>query len=688
MVRIQLLGPVSGWIGDQPIDLGVRKQRFVLAMLAMEANIMVPTSRLVDLTWQDHPPASARRMIHTYISGLRSLLARAGSTDVDLARHPGGYELRCDPALVDTHRFLDLTDQARVSEEDERRVALLDEALGLWRGPALAGVAGDDVRTRIGHHLDEARLTAIEDRADAQLRLGRHEGLVDQLTALTAEHPTRQRLTRQLMLALHHAGRTADALHGYQQLRRHLADELGIDPDADLHALYLTLLRGHASQSRSPERSFPDNASGEMPVTPRQLPAPTRDFVGREAELKELSRLADESSDSVVILTVSGGGGIGKTALAVHWARRMADRFPDGQLYLNLRGFGPSGSPMTPAEATHTLLDAFQVPAERIPAGPDAQSGLYRSLIAGRRMLVLLDNARDVDQVRPLLPGTPESLVVVTSRNQLTGLITGYSAHYLPVPVLPDKDARALLSARLGADRVAAESAATNELLAYCGGLPLALSIVSGRAQTHPHLELAAVAADLREALLTALDDDDPAASLPTVLSRSYTALTREQARVFRLLAIAPGPDISLHAAANLVGLSGRLTRAALRRLGQISLVDQDNSGRYHMHDLVRRYAVNLAYADHTPAERAAAWRRLAAFYVHTAYTGDQLLSPSRPPTEVGPPAPDLPLSLADEAAAERWFAAEHSCLLAIQQWATTQGWHDTVWQLAWAMGN
>jgi DNA-binding SARP family transcriptional activator/Tfp pilus assembly protein PilF len=696
-MRFQLLGPVRGWIGDRPINLGVRKQRFVLAVLALEANTMVPTSRLVDQIWPDYPPVSARRMIHTYVSGLRSLFASTGSADVELVRHPAGYELRCDPALVDTHRFLDLTDKARASEDDEQRVALLDEALSLWQGPALAGVAGDDVRTRLCHHLDEARVTATEDRADALLRLGRHEGLVDQLTVLTAEHPARQRLTRQLMLVLHRTGRTADALHGYEQARRYLADELGIVPDAELHDLYLMLLQGDADH-HPPAQPPTDHAdvpgrttTDDIPVVPRQLPAPIRDFVGRDAELTDLSRLARKSTvdgASMVLLAVSGGGGIGKTALAVHWARQVADRFPDGQLYLNLRGFDPSGSPMTPAEAIRTLLDAFPVPTDRIPPGLDAQAGLYRSLLAGRRLLVLLDNARDSDQVRPLLPGTPGCLVLVTSRNQLTGLITGHGAHHVPIAALSDTEADALLSARLGADRVTAEPAAASELLTYCGGLPLALSIIGGRAQTHPHLALAAIAADLREARLDALDDDDPAASLPTVLSWSYTALTREQARVFGLLAIAPGPDISLLAAANLTGLSDASARAALRGLEQVSLIDQETPFRYRMHDLVRRYAADRATADQTPADREAACRGLVAFYLHTANTGDQILPPPRPPVELNLPSPEIFHPLTDEVAAERWFAAEHPCLLATQQFAVSQGWQHAVWQLAWVMGN
>ncbi|MFI9813891.1 protein kinase domain-containing protein [Saccharothrix variisporea] len=424
-------------------------------------------------------------------------------------------------------------------------------------------------------------------------------------------------------------------------------------------------------------------------TVPRQLPAPTHDFVGREAELALLAALVDEPAANggpVVITTVAGGGGVGKTALAVHWAHRVADRFPDGQLYLDLRGFAPSGAPMVPGEAVRTLLDSFRVPTERIPSGLDAQAALYRSLLAGRRMLVLLDNARDADQVRPLLPGTAGCLVVVTSRNQLTGLVTGHAARHVPIDVLPEPEARALLVARLGADRVAAEPRAVDELLAHCGGLPLALSIVAGRVQTDPHLPLSTVAAELREERLSALDDDDPAVSLPTVLSWSYDALTPDQTRVLGLLAVAPGPDIALPAAVNLVGLPVARTRAVLRGLRRMSLVDQDIAGRYRMHDLVRQYAVDRAERDLPRADREAALRRLVGYYLHTAHTAEQLIPPPRPPIDLGLPAPAHRRPLADEAEALAWFAAEHACLLAAQRLAAAQGWHEAVWQAAWTL--
>jgi tetratricopeptide (TPR) repeat protein len=420
-------------------------------------------------------------------------------------------------------------------------------------------------------------------------------------------------------------------------------------------------------------------------VVPRQIPAPNRDFVGRAAELTTLMQLVEESTvddEPVLISTVAGGGGFGKTALAVHWAFQVADRFPDGQLYLNLRGFDPSGSPMPPAEAIRNLLDAFEVPAARIPANLDAQAGLYRSLIAGRRMLLLLDNARDSDQVRPLLPGTYGCFVLVTSRNRLTGLITGHGARHVPIDALPGTEARALLTTRLGADRVAAEPVATNEILTYCGGIPLALSIVAGRVQTEPHLSLGAVAEELRDARLSALADDDPAASLPAALSWSYAALTPEQTRMLGLLAIAPGPDISLRAAANLAGMPSGQAKAVLRGLAQVSLIDQDAAGRYRMHDLVRHHAAERA------GNQDEALRRLVTFYLHTANTGDGLLPAPRQPITLSFPAPAEAHPLADESAAAAWFAIEHPCLLAAQQLAVTRGWYDHAWQLAWALGN
>jgi tetratricopeptide (TPR) repeat protein/DNA-binding XRE family transcriptional regulator len=423
-----------------------------------------------------------------------------------------------------------------------------------------------------------------------------------------------------------------------------------------------------------------------LPV-PRQLPASPVPFVGRGRELAGLDAvLSPDAVGTVVVSAIAGAGGVGKSWLVLHWAHRNADRFPDGQLFVDLRGFSPDGDPMDPAVAVRGFLDALNVEPSRIPVATHAQAALFRSLVAGRRMLLVLDNAVDTAQVTPLLPGGDTCTVVVTSRNHLSGLVTGNGAHHLPVDTLSDGEARGLLAARLGRTRIEAEPAAVDELVRLCGGFPLALSIVAGRAHTHPHLPLAELAADLREGALEVLDDADPGASLPAVISLSLTALSDEETEVFGLLASAPGPDISLQAAASLTGLSRPRTRAVLRRLQQASLISQDVAHRYHMHDLIRRYAATHELPEGT---RQAALRRVLDFYLHTAFAADRLLESHRKPIDLAPPAAGChPLALSGIPAAMDWFEAEHQNLLAAQQVAFAHASHTTVWQLAWALHN
>ncbi|MBW4718631.1 ATP-binding protein [Saccharothrix obliqua] len=426
-----------------------------------------------------------------------------------------------------------------------------------------------------------------------------------------------------------------------------------------------------------------DRAAG---VVPRQLPAAPRTFAGREHELAALTAaLGDHAGRGgpVVISALGGAGGIGKTWLALRWAHRYADRFPDGQLFVDLAGFSPSGTPLTPADAVRGFLDALGVAPDRVPAGLAAQVGLYRSLLAGRRLLVVLDNARTTDQVTPLLPGSPTCTVVVTSRDRLAWLVTGHGARPLALDVLTDDEARALLAVRLGADRLAREPDAVAELVARCGGYPLALAIVAGRAEAFPEIPLAASAAELRDAgtRLGALDDGDPAASLPAVLSWSHRALTPAQAELFALLGSAPGPDIGLPAAAALADLTATGARTALRGLADLHLVRQHHPHRWRMHDLVKLYA-----AEHA-GDRRAATTRLLDHYAHTALAGERLLSPHHPAVEPGEPAPgSRPVPLADAAAALDWFAAEHANLLAAQQHAVDHGWDRAAFHLAAAL--
>ncbi len=424
---------------------------------------------------------------------------------------------------------------------------------------------------------------------------------------------------------------------------------------------------------------------------PHQLPGAPRLFTGRVRELARLTAVLDSAKQgaTVVISAIGGAGGIGKTWLAVHWAHQNIKRFPDGQLYVNLRGFDPSGSPMPPGVAVRDFLDALGVDPAAVPVDLDAQAGLYRSLVTGKRMLMVLDNARDTAQVAPLLPGDPACTVVVTSRHQLTGLVTAHGALLVDLDVLSEVEARELLVRHLGYDRITAEPEAVAELLERCGGVPLALGIVAARSAAHPDFPLSVLVEELREASarLDALDAGELRVNLRAVFSWSYQALDAETAKVFGLLGLAPGPDISLAAAASLVGHPVTRTRSLLRDLETAYLVRQHAPGRYRLHDLICLYAAERAQDELPQDARDAALRRLIDFYIHTAHAGDQLLHSHRQPIEPIPLDTSCrPYPLKDTADVMAWFIAEHSSLLAAQRLAAENSWNTQVWHLAWIL--
>ncbi|WP_198655346.1 ATP-binding protein [Streptomyces geranii] len=448
---------------------------------------------------------------------------------------------------------------------------------------------------------------------------------------------------------------------------------------------------------RPPQPTYPETTS-----SPAQLPPAHAGFSGRTAQLDSLDALLGGEADqlpatgagTVVISAIAGTAGVGKTALAVHWASRVAARFPDGQLYVNLRGFHPSGAVMTSAEAVRAFLDAFEVPAERVPAGAEAQVGLYRSLCAGKRLLVLLDNARDAEQVRPLLPGAPGCLALVTSRNQLTGLVAAEGAHPLRVDLLTMTEARELLTHRLGPARLAEDPGAVTEIINRCARLPLALSIVAARAATDPHFGLARFAGELRAtgagaglAPFTDFTDDDPATDVRAVFSWSYHRLSPAAARLFRLLGLHPGPDITAPAAAGLTGLKPERVRPQLTELTRAHLIDQHAPGRYTLHDLLRAYATELTHEHDPEPARRAALHRLLDHYLRTAATASEELSWYRDPIPPTAPLPDSsPEQPGGPAAASAWFTAELPNLTAAVRAAARSGFETHSWQLAWTM--
>jgi DNA-binding SARP family transcriptional activator/tetratricopeptide (TPR) repeat protein len=664
-------------------------------LLLLHANRPVGVDRLAEALWPGRLPQSAAGNMRTYMSALRRVLC-LGSADrlPRLTAGPGGYRLDLEPSELDVLVFDDLSARGRhaLGNDDPAAAAgMLSEALGLWRGRPAEDVALDGETAGAVAELEERRLAAEEAWVDAQLMLGNDAELITRLRGLVARHPLREWLWGQLMTALYRTGRQAEALAAFQRLRGQVADELGVEPGPHLQRIQQQILRGDPLESTSPSAA---RLAPQVPVPPAQLPPDIASFTCRAAQLRRLdmvlaARGADDAT-SPVICAISGMAGVGKTALAVHWAHQVAGQFGDGQLYVNLRGFDPTGRVLSPAEAVRGFLDALGVAPERIPAGPAAQTGLYRSLLAGKRVLVLLDNARDAGQVRALLPGAPGCAALVTSRNRLAGLVVGENAYLLPLNPLSGTESRRLLANRTGPDRLAAEPHATEGIIALCSGLPLALVIVAAWAAVHPHVPLATLTGVLRRSrgLPDALDTADPATDVRAVLSWSYAQLSDAAARLFRLIGLHRGPDLSVPAAASLAGIPVNRVRPLIAELGCASLVTEPAPGRYTLHDLLRAYAGELALTSESDADRSAALHRLLDHYLHTAREADRLFSPHRDLLTATPPHPGTTLEdFASYQQALTWFDAEHKVLLAAVEHAARDGFDIHAWQLPCSLG-
>ncbi|HET9140334.1 AfsR/SARP family transcriptional regulator, partial [Actinophytocola sp.] len=501
-VEFRLLGDVEAVIDGARVPVGYAQLRCVLAALLVEANRTVPVDQLVDRVWGDRRmPHRPRNALQHGVTLLRNALA--GSPDVTITWRSPGYRLTADPATIDLHRFRDLLRQAR-SAPDDRAAALLAQALNQWRGEPFGGLDFGWLRS-LREALHRQHLGARLDLTDIELRRGRHAEVVGELAEWVGRHPLDERLAGQYLTALCRTGAQAQALVHYENLRRQLAEQLGADPSAPLRELHTRIL------ADDPVLAPPAGPGRVVPVAvPRQLPARPRQFVGRG---RELTWLHSVSGGGPAIAVIGGAGGIGKTWLALCWAYQALHRFPDGQLHVNLRGFDPSGEPLSPASALRGFLEALGVAPGAIPSDVDARAALYRSLVAGRRMLVLLDNARDAEQVVPLLPGGDTCTVLVTSRQRLTGLVVAHGARPVELEVLREREARELLAGQLGAARLAAEPGAATELLDFCAGLPLAISIVAARIAVQPELSLAVLAGELRglHRQLDVLDTGDTA---------------------------------------------------------------------------------------------------------------------------------------------------------------------------------
>jgi DNA-binding SARP family transcriptional activator len=682
------------WDGEQELQVGQPRQQAVLAVLAMRANRVISRSELVDAVWGQDPPLSAEGGVYTYVAGLRRVLEPGRSL-----RGPGrilvssgaGYVLHLVPSQPDAVAFeqqLGRARQLRKNGDLAAAVAALDGALGLWRGViAFAGVPGPFAETERAR-LGELRSAAAEERADVLLAVGRHEEVLADLTAMVAEHPLQERMRGLLMLALYRSGRQAEALRVFEEGRRILADELGIDPGNDLSRMHQQVLASDPELDAvgSASKGWQASLSAQVPA---QLPADAPSFSGRRDELRGLHSLLERDDGSMPIVVISGTAGVGKTALAIRFGRQVAKRFPDGQLYLNLRGFAPSLAPVEPVDALRFILDALGMPLHRIPADAEGRAALFRSIIDGRRMLIVLDNASGAAQVRPLLPGSSHCLVVVTSRNEMAGLVAADGAVPVSLDVLSESEARELLDRRLGGDRVRADPEAADQIIRACARLPLGLSIAVGRAAARPKRSLAEVAAELLLAKggLDALEDDDAVTDVRAVFSWSYDQLSGRAARMFRLLGVHPGPDISLSAVASLAGIPRREAGTALRELVRTHMVAEREHGRFTFHDLLRAYATEQAEQIDSEGDRRDAVHRVLDHYLHTAMAASVRFRPYGSTLPLDPPAPGvLPADVVDKNQALAWFQAEAPVLLALIDYAAGHGFDEYAWKMPWAM--
>lgn len=682
----------------QAVNLGSPHQRSVLAMLLLEPGQLVPVSRLASVLWGEEPPASAVKNLQGHIHRLRRALAAAPG--VTLRTSGSAYALQVSPDEVDLHRFRRMVRTARTVEPPDA-ADLLGEALALWTGPALADLTAPAVRA-VAERLDEERLVAQEQLAQVRMRLGRHAECAAELSRLVDAHPLREQTWALLMLALFRCGRRAEALAQYRTARNLLSEELGVEPGADLREMQQRILRDDPALQSDPAHPADAAARSNAPTSgrrtppadaparraPAELPHAARGFSGRQGELAELDGLLalfeDPARSTGLVAALDGMGGVGKTALVLHWAQRVRDRFPEGVLHADLRGHDAHRPPLAPGEALAQLLRSLGLPAADIPAETDERARLYRSLLAGGRRLLVLDNAVSAAQVRPLLPGDPGCLTLVTSRTCLRGLLATEGAHRLSLRPLPPGDSRHLLRQVVGADRVDADPEAAQAVADFCGHLPLALRIAAAQLLAHPERGLDALAADLSAGdRIAALGvDDDPEADLRSALDLSYRGLSAQAATLLRRLGGFPGTDLDVPAAAALCGGTREETADLLAELTTAHLVEEQIPGRYALHDLVRLHAARLGRED-APAERAAARGRLLLWYLAGTRHACRILGIPRllvpdadwdePPA--GGPQPQTPET------AGQWLETERANMVAvICQGADRQdgapGWH------------
>lgn len=705
---LSVLGPLEAWRDGAPLSLGPPARRAVLGVLLLEPDVLVRRDTVIDMLWGEAPPRTAVGLVQAHVSRLRSVLEpgkRGAGDDGMIKAVSSAYKLSVSDQELDLLVFRDLAARAaaaRASGDDVTACELYEQAIALGRGEPLGDV--DVLSDHPSVALLRQQLTSVLLRyAEVACALGQYRRLLPRLQALAVAEPLNEPAHAWLMIALAGSGQQAAAIHVYEALRWRLDRELGLYPGEELAEAHLRVLRQdiHAGSARRvhPHRT----AQASLHVVPRQLPAASPHFTGRAGELHALSGLLEPEpgqtgpgqpelgqARGVVIAALTGMAGIGKTALAVYWAHQVADRFPDGQLFVNLRGFGPSGAAVPPCEALSSLLSALGVPDALIPADMAARAALFRSRLAGRRILMVLDNAQDAEQVRSLLPGAPGCLALITSRNRLTGLAAADGARLISLDVLADWEAHDLLVRKVGATRAGPELTAVRELVALCARLPLALSDVAARAASRPRLPLSRLATEMRDepGRLDALETGEPATSVRMVFSWSRARLSQLAGRMFSLLGIHPGPDITVAAAASLSGLPLSQVHVALAELCDQHLITEYVPGRYMCHALLRTYAAEAANARGSVTDPRAAIHRVLDHYLHTASQASAALYPQSVQLTRSRPMPGVrPEEIGCPAQAARWFENERHVLLAAVDHAASEDYAPHAWELPHAVG-
>ncbi|MFF4902796.1 BTAD domain-containing putative transcriptional regulator [Streptomyces sp. NPDC001068] len=657
--------------GHTEIDLGPPKRLALLALLLLRAPGPLTLSEAVDILWDDEPPTSAVNVVHRHIGALRRTLEpelRSRTHAEHLVRAADGYRLLVDTSTSDLLRFRDLRAQAQLAVKGGAPAEAAQdfvEALRLWRGPVVAAgtsVARHPVFTSVGHEF----VAVVKEAADTVLTAAPSltEEVLTILRQAVDSHPFDEALHSRLIAALAVTGRQAEALHQFESIRAALAEELGVEPGPELRAAQRHLLQRRVPRDPVAPASLPGEAG-----RPAQLPADCLSFTGRQHPLSqclELLPMQGESQPPTMTAAICGMAGVGKTTLAVHWGHRVADHFPDGQIYVDLQGHHASRSPLEPAEAIAEVLGALGVKTDCSHSSAAALAAAYRTALGGRRLLLVLDDAEDCEQVRPLLPATPGCLAIVTSRRQMDGLAVTDNARIITLEPMSREEGLDLLDRRLGTDRTRAEYAAAVEIVELCGGLPLALAVAATRSLLQPRFPLASLAARLKDPddCLDALSGHDARTNTRSAFHGSYEVLSSSAARLFRLLSLHPSHDIAMPAAASLAGSDLRRTRQDVAELMDHCLLVELSAGRYTCHELLRTYARELSALLDSPSARSEALSRMFEHYLYSADAATALLAPHRSTVILPPPRPGVrPQRFGGRADAAEWIVAEQYLL-------------------------